>query len=49
MNGEKVKGEERLKFSDKTERYRDIGVGPDGALYVLTDGSGARLLRITPK
>ncbi len=49
MDGEKVKGEERLKFSDKNERYRDIGVGPDGALYVLTDGPAARLLKITPK
>jgi aldose sugar dehydrogenase len=49
MDGEKVKGEERLKFSDKAERYRDIGVGPDGALYVLTDGPAARLLKITPK
>ncbi|MDP3494588.1 MAG: PQQ-dependent sugar dehydrogenase [Hyphomonadaceae bacterium] len=49
MDGEKVKGEERLKFSDKKERYRDIGVGPDGALYVLTDGPEARLLKVVPK
>lgn len=49
MDGDKVKGEERLQFSDKRERYRDIGVGPDGALYVLTDGPAARLLKITPK
>lgn len=49
MDGEKVKGEERLKFSDKKERYRDIGVGPDGALYLLTDGPEARLLKVTPK
>src|SRR5690606_26066405 len=49
MDGEKVKGEERLQFSDKRERYRDINVGPDGALYVLTDGPAARLLKATPK
>ena len=49
MDGEKVKGEERLKFSDKKERYRDINVGPDGALYVLTDGPEARLLKVVPK
>jgi glucose/arabinose dehydrogenase len=49
MDGEKVKGEERLKFSTQNERYRDIGVGPDGALYVLTDGPQARLLKVVPK
>lgn len=49
MDGEKVKGEERLKFSDRKERYRDIGVGPDGAIYVLTDGPEARLLKVVPK
>jgi aldose sugar dehydrogenase len=49
VDGEKVTGEERLKFSDKRERYRDINVGPDGALYVLTDGPAGRLLKVTPK
>ncbi len=49
LDGEKVVGEERLKFSDKRERYRDINVGPDGALYILTDGPAGRLLKVTPK
>jgi glucose/arabinose dehydrogenase len=49
LDGEKVLGEERLKFSNKRERYRDIAQGPDGALYVLTDGPGGRLLKVTPK
>ncbi len=50
MEGDKVKGEERFKFSDRErERYRDIGVGPDGALYLLTDGPNARLLKVMPK
>ena len=49
MDGEKVKGEERFAFSDQKERYRDIGVGPDGAIYLLTDGPGARLLKVVPK
>lgn len=49
IEGEKVKGEERLKFSTQNERYRDIAVGPDGALYVLTDGPNARLLKVAPK
>jgi glucose/arabinose dehydrogenase len=50
MDGEKVTGEERFKFSDReNDRYRDIGVGPDGALYLLTDGPNARLLKVVPK
>ena len=50
VNGEKVTGEERFKFSDRAnERYRDINVGPDGALYLLTDGPNARLLKVVPK
>jgi len=50
LDADKVVGEERFKFSDRDrERYRDIGVGPDGALYLLTDGPNARLLRVTPK
>jgi glucose/arabinose dehydrogenase len=50
VDGDKVKGEERYKFSDRErERYRDISVGPDGALYLLTDGPNARLLKVVPK
>ena len=49
MDGETVKGEERMTFSEGKERYRDIQVGPDGAIYVLTDGPAARLLKVTPK
>ena len=50
IEGEKVKGEERFSFSDRErDRYRDIGVGPDGALYLLTDGPNARLLKVVPK
>ena len=49
VEGDKVKGEERLKFSDQNVRYRDINVGPDGAIYVLTDGPNAQLLKVVPK
>ena len=50
MDGDKVVGEERFNFSDRgKDRYRDIGVGPDGALYLLTDGPNARLLKVVPK
>ena len=50
LNGDKVTGEERFKFSDRAnERYRDINVGSDGAIYLLTDGPNARLLKVAPK
>ncbi len=50
VDGDKVTGEERFKFSDRAnERYRDINVGPDGAIYLLTDGPNARLLKVVPK
>lgn len=49
VNGDRVTGEERFKFSDRNERYRDINVGPDGAIYLLTDGPNARLLKVVPK
>jgi glucose/arabinose dehydrogenase len=33
---------------DMGRRIRWVGEGPDGAIYVLEDGNGARLLRLTP-
>lgn len=30
-------------------RIRDVAAGPDGALWLLEDGSGGRLLRLTPR
>lgn len=51
LDGEKVVGEERLlkDLQPKPERIRDVRVGPDGALYVVTDGSAARILKLVPK
>ena len=34
---------------DMGARIRFVGEGPDGAVYLLEDGPGARLLRLTPK
>jgi glucose/arabinose dehydrogenase len=34
---------------DMGKRIRAVDQGPDGAVYLLEDGSGARLLRLTPK
>lgn len=33
---------------DMGKRIRWVGEGPDGAIYLLEDGDGARLLRLTP-
>ena len=33
---------------DMGRRIRFVGDGPDGAIYLLEDGDGARLLRLTP-
>jgi glucose/arabinose dehydrogenase len=43
----KVVKEERLLQGLK-ERIRDVRQGPDGALYLLTDNSAGRILRIAP-
>lgn len=47
LSGEKVVAEERLLTSER-ERIRDVRQGPDGALYVATDSSNGRILKITP-
>ena len=44
----KVVGEERL-FTDIGARVRDVAVGPDGAIYVLTDEEDGKLIKVTPK
>jgi glucose/arabinose dehydrogenase len=33
---------------DMGARIRWVGQGPDGGIYLLEDGSGARLLKLTP-
>jgi glucose/arabinose dehydrogenase len=48
LDGDKVVGEERL-LTEVGERLRDVVVGPDGALYVTTDESRGRVLRVAPK
>ncbi|MEQ8798716.1 MAG: PQQ-dependent sugar dehydrogenase [Salinisphaeraceae bacterium] len=42
-----VMGEERL-LDDAGMRIRDVRSGPDGYLYLLTDGSNGKLLRLAP-
>jgi glucose/arabinose dehydrogenase len=45
LNGNRVVGEERL-LEDLNARIRSVNEGPDGALYVMTDGMGAKILRL---
>lgn len=45
LNGEKVVEQQRL-LQDRGERIRDVRVGPDGFLYVLTDERDGKLLKV---
>ena len=47
LDGEKVTDEERL-LQGIRERIRDVRAGPDGAIYLVTDNSAGRILRVTP-
>jgi glucose/arabinose dehydrogenase len=51
LDGENVIGEERLLTDLKPgrERIRDVRQGPDEAIYLLTDSSDARVLKLVPK
>jgi glucose/arabinose dehydrogenase len=44
----RVAGEERL-LTERGERIREVVEGPDGALYLLTDSTNGKLLRVGPK
>jgi glucose/arabinose dehydrogenase len=47
LDGEAVVHEEQL-LADLGRRIRDVEVGPDGALYLLTDRSNGEILRLAP-
>ncbi|MBS0440515.1 MAG: PQQ-dependent sugar dehydrogenase [Proteobacteria bacterium] len=46
LSGNTVAARETVALPELATRLRDVRQGPDGALYVLTDGSGGSLLRI---
>jgi glucose/arabinose dehydrogenase len=45
FNGDNAQKADRW---DMGKRIRWVGEGPDGAIYLLEDEAGARLLRLTP-
>ena len=47
LHGDAVTGEERL-LQNLNERIRDVRQGPDGALWLVTDSSAGRVLRVAP-
>jgi len=48
LNGDRVVGEERI-LAELGARVRDVSNGPDGALYVLTDGPNGKIVRVLPQ
>ena len=41
--------EEQIMFSEIEERIRDVRTGPDGLLYLLTDSTQGKVIRVAPK
>lgn len=48
LEGDQVVSEERL-FVGQLGRVRDVRVGPDGAIYLLTDADNGALIRVAPE
>ncbi|WIY51829.1 PQQ-dependent sugar dehydrogenase [Devosia sp. YIM 151766] len=48
MEGDEVVAEEAL-FQGQLGRIRDVRVGPDGAIYLLTDAPNGQLIRVAPE
>lgn len=46
VNG--VPGPQEVLFQEIGERIRDVRMGPDGAIYLLTDSPSGRVLRVVP-
>jgi len=47
LDGEKVTKEERL-LANLGARIRDVRQGPDGAIWLATDGADGKILRVAP-
>jgi glucose/arabinose dehydrogenase len=48
VQGDRVVGEERL-LTDLRARIREVVQGPEGALFLLTDASDGKILKVTPR
>lgn len=48
LEGNRVVGEERL-LTDLGERVRDVAVGPDGAVWAITDEEDGKLVRLAAR
>ena len=48
LKDDRVVGEEHL-LTELNARIRGVSEGPDGALYVMTDGNTGQILRLVPK
>jgi glucose/arabinose dehydrogenase len=48
LKDDRVVAEQRL-LTELNARIRGVSEGPEGALYVLTDGSSGKILRLVPK
>jgi aldose sugar dehydrogenase len=48
LKDQRVIGEERL-LGELNARIRGVNEGPDGALYVLTDGNAGKIVKLVPK
>jgi glucose/arabinose dehydrogenase len=46
LDGNRVVGEERLL--EGRARFRDVRVGPDGSIYLLTDERNGELIKLVP-
>ncbi|HKX55574.1 MAG TPA: PQQ-dependent sugar dehydrogenase, partial [Xanthomonadales bacterium] len=46
VDGHATGAEEKL-FSELKARVREVRVGPEGAIYILTNGSPGELIRIS--
>lgn len=41
--------EEEILFSELSSRIRDIRSGPDGLLYIITDGPAGKIVKVSPQ
>ncbi len=48
LQGTEVIGEEIL-FTELDARIRDVRTGPDGLLYIITDGAAGKVVKVSPR